>query len=675
VISVQEGLEPRAEPRSRGVSSSETRARSALPVALFLTGREPRSDLPRLAATRGFRSITVPWQQCEATPGGVTAEESWEVQPDGARIPLPPRITLSPTLIAVVVSALPAFDRGRTMVLACDALWGHSGAPHSLSRSRGPCEYAAAIVEFRPEWAPLAALPPEAGTDAAMQLALDTEIEELNRGVAPADPVLHRTFAPFAVRRHAGRYEGFDPLLWLPRAGERDAWESLLVPWLDGARERTIATPIVMPGDEVHDFRDTAIHPEHFPEFFGTPRWIPTARAPRASFVHLDPALAADASTGDLADLLCRRRAADDAPPEEIEMRLTETGVGRACLVRGLHLADAPQFHDFTVLGVGLTPFSEGGFVEIGRDIDGKAAMLRAWHRKACAERLETAGCRAARVVALADLPGEEMLMTDGSMSPAALVVRAFRCVLRVKQLDPLVCALHSPQHTPLIAEYLAIRARARLPGRTLRDDEELAWTVERQPASQASLRTIVAAPVSRDPRTAYDAVHRVRAGIIESYAPLLLAIARRRLALEWRCEEAEIADRDYLFWFAGCVASQLRRWQKLRFLHDYHHPGFSRWHPGTLFSLGENNVTLLAEFADLDTGVFVDDPDDALRATLQLTAEDVVMLRERYATFHQRDVEATGTVVQTLASIVARGDPATIAAVAQHFRSSVDDA
>lgn len=271
--------------------------------------------------------------------------------------------------------------------------------------------------------------------------------------------------------------------------------------------------------------------------------------------------------------------------------------------------------------------------------------------------------------------------MPDATVSAAALIVRAFRCVLRVKQLDPLVCAMHSPQHTPLIAEYLANRARelrhARdgAPPAALADDEQLAWIAERQPASQASLRELVAMPASHGRYDWPSLVRRARLDVVEHYAPALVGLARRRLALEWRCDAEEIGDREYLHWFADTLAAQLRTWRQLRFLHDYHHPGFSRWHPGTLFSLGENNVTLLAEFADLDTAVFVDDDDEQLQEILQLTADDVAMLRGSYPTFHHRDLLAAETVVRTLAAIVLREDVQTAAECVEHFRRSAGHA
>lgn len=664
--------------RAPAGASGGTRMRP--PIALFLTRVRDYSELPALATAHGFRSVVVPWASCEPGDGAVVTRNGWEVLADGTRAQLPLFSRFTPAVIGVLTPLSAAFERARALVTTCNALWAHAGAARAPQGRHPSGRYVSGIIDFQPHWAPLraATINPSAH-DALAHDALLAHIEQLNASLALADPVLHRTLAPCAGRQSGDGCEWFDPLLWVPRAEELSAWRSTLTAWIQLVLERvTVREPLRMPDeDDAYDPGDGAIHAGHFPELFGTARWIETATAPRASFVYLDPTLESDST--DLWQLLCRRRAADAVAGTE--KRLIETGVGRACLVSGLRLTGAPQFHDFTVLGVGLTPFSEGGFVEIGREIDGKAAMLRARHRKRCAERLEAAGGRAARVVALAELPGDEIVMPDGSIAPAALIVRAFRCVLRVKQLDPLVCALHSPQHTPLIVEYLANRAREMRQARgdagpaALHDDDQLAWIIERQPASQASLRELVAMPASRNLSDWPALVRRARLDVIEDYAPLLLSIARRRLALDWDCEEANIGDRDYLLWFAGTVAAQLRTWRRLRFLHDYHHPGFSRWYPGTLFSLGENNVTLLAEFADLDTAVFVDDPGEELQEILQLTPEDVAMLRERYLTLHSRDVQAVETVVRTLAAIVLREDAQTAAEVVEHFRRSLDHA
>ena len=128
-------------------------------------------------------------------------------------------------------------------------------------------------------------------------------------------------------------------------------------------------------------------------------------------------------------------------------------------------------------------------------------------------------------------------------------------------------------------------------------------------------------------------------------------------------CEELD--DAEYLKWFATALGDQLRKWRHLRFLHDYNHPGTQRWFPGHLYTLGENNVTLMAEFPDLDTGVFVDDDPSYLKAHLQLTERDIDVLRENYQLFHERDANAAATVVRSMGGLLLQD--------AEYIASAVD--
>jgi hypothetical protein len=337
------------------------------------------------------------------------------------------------------------------------------------------------------------------------------------------------------------------------------------------------------------------------------------------------------------------------------DQREVETGVGRACLVSGLR-SEHSDLVDFTVLGIGVTPYSEGGFVEVGRAIDGKATVRRGWHRKKCAERLEDAGCRAGRVVAMYEVPGNGVKMLDGTISPEALIVRAFRSTYRVKNLDPLICSLHSTQHTPLVHAYVADRAVAlhRRRGGQYLNELELAQALGRWDASQESLRLLVngAAPAVHD-TSAAAVVRQVRLDVIAEQTPRLMSLIYQRLAGDLKISEQDVDAAFYLRWFARSCGTQLARWRDMRFLYDYHHPGISRWTLGHIYTLGENNVSLLAEFVDLDTGTFVDDPDEELLSILQLPPEDLPVLRERFDFFHQREVTAAKTVIETLTALL----------------------
>jgi len=495
-----------------------------------------------------------------------------------------------------------------------------------------------------------------------------------------------------------------------------DAWRHLVKAWLE--RVHHLATPpepmevpdwmtrgdreisaVASPrggGSEATTSR-LSIGAREFPKLFGTPVSIQTVPEPNARFVYLDPDLETtvrdegEDKTTALHRLLCRRRREEppgqEHPCDEFDEvrngtlpRLVEPGVGRACLAPELYLGSAAEIHDFTVLGVGLTQFSEGGYVDIGRKIDGKASLFRAWHRKAIAERLEAHGCRTGRVVGIIEVGGDLIEMPNGKHSPAALLVRGFRCGYRVKQLDPLICCLHSIQHTPLVSAYLADRAleiafaRGTRLGRGLEADEALARAIEMQGPAQESLRALLHQPID-DTDDWATIVARARIEAIEGYAPLLVDVARRRLALELGQAEEDLNDANYLTWFAASCGAQLRVWRRERFLHDYHQPGVSRWQPGHYYTLGENNVTLLAEFPDLDTGIFVDDDEEQLNALLQLPAEDIQVLRDNFIPMHQRDVEAAKAVVRVLAAILFREDPGMATSAAATFHRGYADA
>jgi hypothetical protein len=710
------------------------------PVALFLTTGDSWNGVPALAAECGFHSVLAPWHQCEAQHGRVVVRAGEGVHADGRSETLPGATILRPALVAVLGARPTAFARGRALVAAGDALWGHWSRPRpgdvaptreatARGRTRVAC-VAYGIVEFRAGATPLRlASPPgvlvafgrpgawadedgaesakwrkRAGRAFAAALAADASVT--------ADPILHRTVAPCSLKLGSrAEFALADPLCSAGAgvAADVPGWRAAMRAWLLYARRRVARPePLSVPSlratrhpiggwsgaarppaaVDVPD-HELAIDAAAFPELFNTPRFIDTQPAADAAFVYLDAALEpSDPPSGEsriesLQRILCRVRSSASGATDRIERRLVEHGVGRACLVPEIRVQSRPELHDFTVLGVGLTPFSEGGYVEIGRKIDGKASLVRAWHRKAAAERLEAEGCQSGQVVAIIAVGGDEIEMPNGTMSAAALLVRGFRCAYRVKQLDPLVCCLHSIQHTPLVGAYLERRARELRaarglpPAGGLAEDDALASVLERQAASQESLRELLGTPPAGHGEAADWAtlVRRVRLEAIDAYAPVLVSMAKRRLARALAVPDDELAYGDYLDWFAASVGRQVAAWRRLRFLHDYHHPGVSRWSPGYLYTLGENNVTLLAEFPDLDTGVFVDDDAARLDATLQLAADDVALLRQDYALFHQRDVTAAETVVCTLATVLFREDSAAVGSAVARFRRSYADA
>ncbi len=711
--------------------------RKGLQTALFLDSTEPspsaRWGLFQLAAASGFRTIWALWRQCDPRGDSVLLRECREVDETGRATPLPGATRVMPALVAVLSPHSIAIARGREIVAASGAFWAHClSGTSEVSRLEGrmprvcdvPQSISYGVAEFslasasllRPvSCCPVRTVPEpnkhgenqpervsrEASARQAIERALVLRGDEL---AAAADPILHRILAPCAVVM--GGVEG-DHLRDALRSAIPDEdvpiWREMIRDWLREARSRSTAPealtipegdPLETPIEDELAQRDVpklrppagcGVASSLLPTLFATPLSIETVAVDvSVHFLHpdLEPT---ELATGESCPVVLRRilgrRRASSADPEAVtQARLVEAGVGRACLVDGVRVTTHPELRDFTVLGVGLTPFSEGGFVEIGRKIDGKAALKRAWHRKVLADRLEAEGCRTGRVVAILEVKGEEIEMPDGNVSPAALITRGFRCAFRVKQLDPLVICLHSVQHAGLVGAYLLERAKELRAWFELSDesglesDDVLARAIEWQGASQESLRELLVHSIPIGGRLNWPAVVRqARLDAIDAYAPLLVHTARRRLASELGASLRNIGEEDYLFWFADRVGTQLAIWRRLRFLHDYHHPGVARWQPGHLYTLGENNVTLMAEFADLDTGVFVDDDAAELEAKLQCLPEDVALLRERFGLLHQRDVRAAETVVRTLAALLFRDDAAVIGKSLKHYWSNYD--
>jgi hypothetical protein len=143
-----------------------------------------------------------------------------------------------------------------------------------------------------------------------------------------------------------------------------------------------------------------------------------------------------------------------------------------------------------------------------------------------------------------------------------------------------------------------------------------------------------------------------LRLQAIYSYAPILLTVAKDRLARELGIDPATepISDEQYVIWFAESVGSQLRRMRELSFLFDYRMARHD-WNCNTLH---ESQVSLLAEFNDLETGIFMDcrDLDGVF-----LTSAQFRMLRRSYDEAHGCDVAEARRVVEMLALIASRGD------------------
>jgi hypothetical protein len=344
--------------------------------------------------------------------------------------------------------------------------------------------------------------------------------------------------------------------------------------------------------------------------------------------------------------------------------RYVEPGTGRGYLVDFLRLNGYPEFYDFSVIGGGLTPYSRGGYINVGRPIDGKVSLGRALHRKQCADRLAKVGCRVAPVVAIIELKDNHILLYDGGHLPVALVVRAFRSVLRVRQLDPVACLYHSEQARPNLAAFLMdarwnLRDQKALPRTQAQGDMGPSRKSHRIGPSGKLLRV---GPLSRlwDPFPPDTRVRRMRLRATRIYAPLLLDAVKARVAVEIGRDpfHEPLSNFEYAQWFASTMGRQLALFRRERFLHDYHQEGISYPHqlPRWLYTLGENNVTLMAEFPDLDTGIFVDSPGAESIEELRLTRRDRNLLSSNFASFHARDFRATRSVVSGLVMVACHG-------------------
>ena len=155
-------------------------------------------------------------------------------------------------------------------------------------------------------------------------------------------------------------------------------------------------------------------------------------------------------------------------------------------------------------------------------------------------------------------------------------------------------------------------------------------------------------------------------------YAPLLIDVIKMRVAMEMARDPVHepLTNLEYAQWFAATMGRQLALFHKARFLHDYHQEGISIQFPQWLYTLGENNITLMAEFPDLDTGIFVDTPDEGSAEELNLTNKDITTLSTNFESFHRVDLRRARSVVCTLVTIACHGQSIAIEPVLRCFES-----
>jgi hypothetical protein len=312
--------------------------------------------------------------------------------------------------------------------------------------------------------------------------------------------------------------------------------------------------------------------------------------------------------------------------------RYVEPGVGRSYLVDFVRLRGRPQYRDFSVTGVGLTPFSREGYFFQGPHIDGHLLLARARHRRQVGDVLAAAGCRVPAVAAIITDAELKHTMPDESRQPGALLVRGFRSVLRVKQLDPVANLLMS---APAWSEPVQKRLR----GQASRPCTCLS------PSFFLGTRSGRRCDESRG-------CQQQRTQLARANAARLLRHVYRRLAADLGRDPAAqpVSPGEYVAWFAATMGTQLAIMRRERFLHDYR-LGQKEWHDPhhLLDSLMDTNVTLLAEFPDLDTGIFVDRCDSDTRDALGITRAAADDLAAGFAGYHAIETRIARGICETV--------------------------
>jgi hypothetical protein len=312
--------------------------------------------------------------------------------------------------------------------------------------------------------------------------------------------------------------------------------------------------------------------------------------------------------------------------------RYVEPGIGRTYLADFVRLDNRSEFRDFSVTGVGLTPFSKGGFFFKGPHIDGRLLLKRARHRRRVGDVLAAAGCRVPAVAAIVTSPELKHTMLDASQLPGALIVRGFRNVFRVKQLDPVANLLMSgPEWSEPVQDHLRGATQRRC---TCLSPSFFLGTRSGRRCDESS--------------TCY----RRRVELARSNARGMLQHACGRLALELgRDPVAEpVSLAEYVAWFARTMGTQLAIMRRERFLHDYRLAQTEWDDPHYLLdSLMDTNVTLLAEFADLDTGVLVDRNDTEWRDELHVSRETMNDLAAGFEGYHVIETRLAQSICETV--------------------------
>jgi hypothetical protein len=391
-----------------------------------------------------------------------------------------------------------------------------------------------------------------------------------------------------------------------------------------------------------------SVLPDALPEqgMVDTVRW-PSARLAYLSPDLRGPTLPRSAADDGLMEYLARIFSENGTSVREhTGRRYVEPGVGRTYLIDFLRFAGSPEYCDFSVSGAGRSPYCKDGYLLPGSVADGNMPSIRAWHRHQMAVRLAAAGVRVPRTVAIIDLLGREHRMSDGTKVPAALLVRGFRTVLRVKQLDPLANLMMSRSWWRSIQDDISppVTQRSRLAG------------VTRVGCSCYVPSVMLGAWPGRRCDGASRCFQR-RWQRVRDGSPRVLEFARARLSVEDGRDPATelMSTEEYSLHFAAIMGAQLARLRQLRVLHDYRVlRGPWQDSRSVVNSLGDTNVTLAGELADLDTAIAVDEA--ACEDTLLISRDERRNLAAQFDDLHAIEAGLASGICRTVALIAFDG-------------------
>ncbi len=412
-----------------------------------------------------------------------------------------------------------------------------------------------------------------------------------------------------------------------------------------------------------------ALNATLYPSLFSEMEKVDTLFWPKACFEYVDPHLKGpilqncSSASESLLRFLGRVRTTSGIQ-DGLGMRFVEPGIGRTVLLPLLRVEGHPELIDFSALGIGLTPYAEGKFVLKGNEIDGYCSLIKTRHRKRIAEGLQKIGCRVPHTCCIIALPGISKIWPDGRTTEAAILVRGAKMNLRVQQLDPLHGFFHNEKLFGPMMEIL--RTRDEFLAIDLKDGAN-GEEILQEACKHLDIRAVVCRDryENRQSTSALLFGRRLRLRYLQEFAPLAIKLAKQRVASELGVDR-DITDLEYAMWFAKALGIQLALMRDARFLFDYR-PGRE---PRIANALHESQISLLCEFHDLDTGIFLDsdETDGVLLSETQLSE-----LRANFKNHHQAEVKEALGIVKTLSLIACHEKEEDVLATLAAFRDAYE--